>query len=93
MDTGVRYLEVAFFMANSTWFTDICSKDLSNRPIYAVLNTHNLDAILPFKYADSNESGQNRLKWLEILEMLWSVMRLIFKTSSVTPDVFFKFSI
>ena len=39
-------------------------------------------------YADSNVSGQNRLEWLEILEMLWSVIRLIFKTSSVTPDFF-----
>ena len=38
--------------------------------------------------ADSNESGQSRLEWLKILEMLWSVMRLIFKTSSVTPDFF-----
>ena len=27
-----------------------CSKDLSNRPIYAVLNTHNLDMILQLKY-------------------------------------------
>ena len=26
------------------------SKDLSNRPIYAVLNTHNLDMILQPKY-------------------------------------------
>ena len=44
-------------------------------------------------YADSNESGQNRLEWLEILEMLWSVIRLIFKTSSVTPDlIFLRFS-
>ena len=50
MDTGVRDLEVAFFKANSTWFIDICSKDLSNRPIYAVLNTHNLDIILQLKY-------------------------------------------
>ena len=41
MDTGVRDIEVAFFKANSTWFNDICSKDLSNTPIYAVLNTHN----------------------------------------------------
>ena len=23
-------------------------------------------------YADTNESGQNRLEWLEILKMLWS---------------------
>ena len=46
MDTGVRDLENAFFKANSTWFNDICSKDLSNTPIYAVLNTHNLDMIL-----------------------------------------------
>ena len=45
MDTGVRDLEVAFFKANSTWINDIGSKDLSNRPKYAVLNTHNLDMI------------------------------------------------
>ena len=93
MDTGVRDLEVAFFKANSTWFNDICSKDLSNRPKYAVLNTHNLGMILQLKYwyADSNESGQNRLEWLKFLEMLWSVMRLIFKTSSVTSDYFLRF--
>ena len=39
MDTGVRDLEVAFFKANSTGINGIGSKDLSNRPIYAVLNT------------------------------------------------------
>ena len=50
MDTGVRDLEVAFFKANSTWFYDKCSKDLSNRPICAVLNTHNLLMILQLKY-------------------------------------------
>ena len=50
MDTDVRDLEVAFFKANSTWFNDICSKDPSNRPIYAELNTHNLDMILQLKY-------------------------------------------
>ena len=50
MDTGVRDLKVAFFKANSTWFHDICSKDLSNRPLYVVLNTHNLDMILHLKY-------------------------------------------
>ena len=44
-------------------------------------------------YADSNESGQSRLEWLKILEMLWSLMYLIFKTSSVTPDFFYVFSI
>ena len=33
MDTGLRDLEVAFFKANSCRFNDICSKDLSNRPI------------------------------------------------------------
>ena len=33
MDTGVRGLEVVFFKANSCRFNDICSKDLSNRPI------------------------------------------------------------
>ena len=44
-------------------------------------------------YVDSNESGQNHREWLKILEMLWSVMRLIFKTSSVTPDCLYVFSI
>ena len=29
----------------------------------------------------------------EILKMLWSMMRLIFKTSSVTPDFFYVFNI
>ena len=42
-------------------------------------------------YTDRNESGQNSLEWLEILEMLWFVTRLIFKTSSVTPDFFLRF--
>ena len=50
MDTGVRDFEVAFFKANSTWFNDICCKDLSNTPIYAALNTHNLDMILQLMY-------------------------------------------
>ena len=50
MDTGVRNLEVACFKANSTRINDIGSKDLSNRPIYAVFNTHNLDMILQLKY-------------------------------------------
>ena len=50
MDTGVRDLEVACFKANSTWINHIGNKDLSNRPIYAVLNTHNLDMILQLKY-------------------------------------------
>ena len=49
MDKGVRDLEVAFFKANSTWFNDICSKNLSNRLIYAVLNIHNLGMILQLK--------------------------------------------
>ena len=33
------------------------------------------------------------MEWLEILEMLWSVLRLIFKTSSVTPDFFYVFNL
>ena len=53
MDTGVRDLAVACFKANSTWINDIGSKDLSNRPIYAVLNTHNLDMILQLKLAQN----------------------------------------
>ena len=36
IDTGVCDLKVAFFKANSTRFNDICSRDLSNRPIYAI---------------------------------------------------------
>lgn len=50
MDTGECDSEVACFKANSTWVNDIGSKDLSNRPIYAVLNTHYLDMILQLKY-------------------------------------------
>ena len=50
MVIGVRDLEVACFKANSTWINDIGSKDLSNRPIYAVLNIHNLDMILQCNY-------------------------------------------
>ena len=50
MDTGVRDLEAACFKANSTWINDIGSKDLLNRPISSVLNTHNLDVILQLKY-------------------------------------------
>ena len=50
MDTGVHDLEDTFFKANCTLFDDKCSKDLSNRPIYAVLNTHNLLMILQLKY-------------------------------------------
>ena len=50
MDAGVRDLEVACYKANSTWINDIGSKDLSNRPIYAVLNTHNSDMILQLKH-------------------------------------------
>ena len=61
------------------------NKDLSNRPIYSVLNAHNLDMILRLKYT---YAGQNCLERLEILEMLWSVMCLIFKTISVTLNVF-----
>ena len=50
MGSGVRDLEAAFFKANSAKSNDICSKDLLNRPIYAVLNTHNLDMIIQLKY-------------------------------------------
>ena len=39
-------LEVACLKANSTSINGIGSKDLSNRPTYAVLNTHYLDMIL-----------------------------------------------
>ena len=43
---------------------------------------HNLDMILQLKYMP-----------IEILEMLCSVMRLIFKTSSVTLNCFYVFNI
>ena len=56
-----------------------------------MLNTHRLDMILQVKYAVCNESGQNRLEWLKVLEMLWSELRLILKRSSVTPDFFYVF--
>ena len=46
----MRDLEVVFFKANSSRFNDICSKDLSIRPIQAVLNTHSLEMILQLKY-------------------------------------------
>ena len=60
----MRNLEVVFFKANSSRLNDICSKALSNRPIYVVLNTHNLDMILQLKYIPIviYESGQNRLE-------------------------------
>ena len=61
MDTGVHDSEVACFKANSIWTNDIGKKDLSNRPIYAVLNTHNLDMILCYGlwYAFSSK----RFRW------------------------------
>ena len=91
MDTGVHDLEVAFFKANSTWINDIGSKDLSNRPIYVVLNTHNLDMILQLKYMPIVMYPANVSEWLDIIEMVRSVMCLIFKTSSVTPRHFLRF--
>ena len=68
-----------------------CSKDLSNRPLYYVLNTHNLNMIPQLKYMPlvMNPARIASSDWK--LEMLWSVMRLIFKTSSVTSDFFFFF--
>ena len=50
MNTGVRDLEVAFFRANSTWIYAIGSKNLSNRPIFVVLNTDSLDMIRQLKF-------------------------------------------
>ncbi len=64
MDTGVRDLEVAFFKANSTWFNDIWSKNLSNRLIYASLNTHNLGMILQLKVAEHSFSA--RFCWCKL---------------------------
>ena len=95
MDTGVRDLEVAFFKANSTWISDIASKDLSNRPLYAVLNTHNLDMILQLKYMPivMNQARIASRDWKSSkCYGLWYAL-YIFKTSSVTPDLFFTFLI
>ena len=50
-----------------------------------MLNTHSLDMILQVKYMPI---VMNPAK---ILEMLWSELRLILKTSSVTPDFFYVF--
>ena len=50
MNTGVRDLEVAFLRLILPDLMTKCSKDLSNRPVYAVLNTHNLLMILQLKY-------------------------------------------
>ena len=49
MDTGVHDLEVAFFLRLILLKLMTRIKDLSNRPIYAVLNTHDLDMILQLK--------------------------------------------
>ena len=46
----MRDFEIAFFKANSILFNDTCFKDLSNRPICDMLNTHNLDMILQLNY-------------------------------------------
>ena len=46
MDTGERDLEAAF----TRLILPICRQDLSNKPIYDVLSTHNLDMILQLKY-------------------------------------------
>ena len=95
MDTGVGDLEVALiFKANSTWFNDISSKDLSNSPIHAALNTHHLDMILQLEFMlRVMNPARIASEWLEILEMLWSLIRLIFKTSSVTPDFVYVFNL
>ena len=46
INTGVRDLEVTLFKANSTWRNGSSSNNLLNLPIYAEINTHNLDTIL-----------------------------------------------
>ena len=53
----MRDLEVALFKANSTWKNGISSNNLLNLPIYAEIDTHNLDIILHSTqiFADSNE--------------------------------------
>ena len=60
-DTSVRDLEVAFFKAN-----DICSKDLSSRPIYAVLNTHNLDIVIVVTRGQFVAVFKHRLKHVNV---------------------------
>ena len=65
-------------------------KKILRRGFRATLNFRKYDSSTLI-YVCSNESGQNRLEWLKILEMLWSELRLVFKTSSVTPDLFYVF--
>ena len=55
-----------------------------------MLNTHSLDMIFQVKYMPI-VMNPARIAWLKILEMLWSELRLILKTSSVTPDFFYFF--
>ena len=55
-----------------------------------MLNTHNFDISLQHKYMPMVMNlAKNRLQLLEILEMVWSVLRIIFKTNSMTPDYFY----
>ena len=55
----------------------------------------NLDMILQLKYMlivmNPDRFASN--DWMEILEMLWSVLHLIFKMSSVTPEFFYVFNL
>ena len=56
-----------------------------------MLNTHSLDMILQVKYMPIVMNPPESPRMSEILEMLWSELRLILKTSSVTPDFFYVF--
>ena len=94
MDTGVRDLEVAFFKANSTWFNDICSKNLSNRLIYAMLNTHNLGMILQLKDMPTvmNPVRIASSDWKSYkCYALWYTLSS--KRVSGTPDFFYVFNL
>ena len=57
-----------------------------------MLNTHSLEMILQLKYMPIvMNPARIAFEWLKIVEMLWSELRLILKTSSVTPDFFYVF--
>ena len=59
-----------------------------------MLNTHNLDIILQLKYMPIvMNPAKIASSDCKILEMLWSLIHLIFKKSSETPDFFNVFNL
>ena len=74
--------EVAFSKPNYTWFNDTKQISIKQAYICCVKPKQLTCDSLTLRKADSNESSQNRLEWLQIIKMLWSVMLLLFSTYS-----------